>query len=181
MRYFKTHTARETARKFKLRHGQIIGLNETSRLMGLMKPTFKDKRIKKPWTLEELLYLIRRAGIQPRSKIGQELGRGSARVIKEHLQTFNSGTKFLNGMPRSWAVQLWGGAAPQGIKTKAGPISPVTNFNFIIIPWVECEKLASKLPTDKKVKRMIKIMAKFQKWIHGTKNPLSKIKRYAND
>lgn len=169
--YYRTHTARECAQNFGLSHGQIIGLMETSRRKGLIGPKFKDRRVKTPWDLKELLFVIRHAGVQPRSWIGSKLGRGGARVIKERLKTFNSGTKWMNGMPRKWAVELWGLDIPAGIKTKAGPTGGTRgDFKFIIIPWTDCLKLSRTRQTAPNVKAMIRSMAKFQLWIHSAKD-----------
>lgn len=162
IRYYKTHTARECAKKFGLTHGQMIGLLETSRRKGLLSPNFKDTRTKNPWTLKEWRYLIQRAGLRPRGFIALKLNRGSARVIKERLRVNgNCGSKWLNGMPREWAVQLWGERAPCGFKTDAGP------KGFIVVPWTECEILSRKHKTDSNVKAMIRAMSKFQKLIYG--------------
>jgi len=174
--YFKTHTARECAEKFKLSHTQIIGVLEMSRRNGLMCPTFKDKRTKKPWTLDELLFVIRHSGVRPRLWMGKQLGRGGARVIKERLRTLNSGTKWLNGMPKKWAEELWGNVSC-GIKTDAGPPGGSRgNFHFIVVPWTDCEKLASLRETHDNVRIAVRAMAKFQKWIHGVNDP-SRIRR----
>ena len=170
--YFKTHTARECAERFDLTHGQIIGLLETSRRSGLLPRQFKDKRTKTPWALDDWLFTIQRCGLRPREFIGKKLGRGGARVIKERLKLVNSGSKYLNGMPRSWAVELWGErAALKGFKTDAGPTGGhmASDFHFIVIPWPTCAQLARSNKTPAHIRGAIDAMARFQTWVHGVK------------
>jgi hypothetical protein len=174
MRYFLTHTRDETAKKFRLTESEFKSLFTVGYRDPKLAHLRKDTRVKAPWTLDELLFVIRHAGLRPRSWMGKKLGRGGARVIKERLKTFNSGTKWLNGMPKKWAEELWGDGCAQGLKTDAGPTGgngrKNSNFHFIIVPWVECERLARKHGTPEQVRGAVRAMAKFQRWVHGTKS-----------
>lgn len=174
IQYFRTHTARETAAQFRLSHGQVVGILETCRRKGIIGRAFKDKRTKRPWTLEDWLFMVRRAGVRQRAFIGKKLKRGGARVVRERLRKDcgRSGTKFLNGMPLEWAMAFWGkDSVPNKIKTDAGPPGDgIRDFYFILVPWAECERLSKAHKTDATVKIAVRAMAKFQHWIHGTRS-----------
>lgn len=172
MKYFLKHTWDETRQKFGLTQSELKSLFTVAYRDPKFAHLRKDTRKKDRWTGEELRVIAQNAGILSRLQIAQILGRGNARVIKERLRKFNSGTKYLNGMPLNWAVQLWGPFVQEySIKTLAGPGGATGNtFCFRIIPWTACEKLSVGLKTDENVKRMIRIMATFQRWIHGTKS-----------
>lgn len=168
-RYFLTHTWEETLAKFNLTERSLKSIFN----VGYRDPKFahlrKDTRTKRPWDGTDWLYMIRRAGVRPRSFIGKKLNRGGARVIKERLKTCNSGTKFLNGMPIRWVRTLWPHLKIEGIKTDAGPAggSGPGNYFFIIVPWIEAYEISLVNRTPVKVKQCIRVMAKFQRWIHG--------------
>ena len=164
---FKTMTAREVAKKLGLTHGQVIGIMETSRRMGLIGHAFKDTRNKKPWSFKERLSLIRMAGLVNRAEIGKRLGRDGQRNIKERMKAdFNSGTKFLHGMPLTWVKEL----IPiyiedRVIVTTAGPNAVRGATNFRIVPWVELEHVAYAMRLKGNLSTIIKAMANFQRFI----------------
>lgn len=164
--YFKTHTARECAKKFGMDHMQVISLLETSRRKGLLSGKFKDTRRRDIWTNAEFIYLARCCGLIERGDIAQRLNRATARNIKERLQSFNSASKFLHGIPKSWAQTLFPNIAYEYIATKAGPNGVRGNFKFKIVPWVTLEKLTKKHELHK----CVRTMATFQRFIWQTKS-----------
>ncbi len=175
MTYFLTHTWEETRVRFKLTESNLKSLFTVGYCDPKLAHLRKDTRRKDPWTLKEMLFLLQHAGVRDRNWIAKKLNRAGQRNIKERMQKWNAATKFLNGMPRKWAVELWGQYAvmPPGIKTKAGPTGGVNtgDFRFVIIPWHEAERLSKTYRTPPKLKACIRAMMRFQEFIHGTKSP----------
>ena len=172
--YFLTHSWKETKERFRLTDSELKSIFT----VGYMDPSLahlrKDTRNREPWGLKDWLFMARRLGLRPRKHIGVKLGRGKDRVIKERLKSINAASKYLNGMPRKWAAELWGDEnLPSGIKTDAGPSGQRGNFHFVIIPWPEALELAQSFKTPEHVRQGIEAMSKFQLWIHGTKHKKS--------
>lgn len=164
---FNKNTSRECAEKLGITHGQMIGLMETSRRMGLVGPAFKDRRNKNPWTFEERLRLVQMAGLIGRDEIGKRLHRDGQRNIKERIKKdFNSGTKFLHGPPITWIREIIPMYLEDRlIQTKAGPSGARGIFHFKIIPWVELEQVQHAVRLPAHVGGAIRAMAKFQRFI----------------
>jgi hypothetical protein len=167
---YRRMTAREVASSLGIKHGQVIGIMETSRLMGLISEKFKDKRNKTPWTEKERLQLIRMAGLVTRKEIGRRIGRPGRHTIKDRIKNdFNSGTKFLHGMPATWIKELIPiDLTDRLIKTTAGPTATNFSTNFRIVPWVELEQVSYAVALDKNLAVCIRILAKFQRFIWQT-------------
>lgn len=170
IRVYKTNTASETAKLVGLTKGQVIGLMETSRRMGIIGNAFKDKRNKAPWTFKERLSLIRMAGLVNRSEIGKRLGRDGQRNIKERMRNdFNSGTKFLHGMPITWVRELIPmDLEDRKVQTTAGPrgvINGAVRTCFRIVPWTDLEQVTFAIRLDPSLKSAIRAMARFQRFI----------------
>ena len=180
MTYFLTHSWEETRVRFRLTSPELKSLFT----VGYRDPKYshlrKDTRRKDPWTLEEMLFLIRHAGIRERSWIAKKLNRGCGTNIKERLQKWNASSKHLNGMPATWAIQLWGSAfSERRIRTKAGPSGGNDMWRFQILPWQDCLKLSEQYSTDEIIKAGIRAMVKFQKFIFNTESA-SVIRRKIN-
>lgn len=172
MEYFLTHSFDETAKRFGLTRSELKSLQTVSYKLPELAHLRKDRRTRAPYTFDDWLFIIRAAGVRERGWIGRKLGRSNSdngRVIKERLQTIGAASKHLNGMPRTWATALWPGCAlPQPIRTKAGPSGNANgSCRFLIIPWVECERLTRIHPTPQAATSCIRTMAKFQRFIHG--------------
>jgi DNA-binding MarR family transcriptional regulator len=168
MTYFLTHTWDETAKKFGLTKSELKSLFTVAYRDPKLARLRKDTRNHAEWTTDDYLFAVRRSGVLPREYIGRKLGRGGARVIKERFKKFNSATKYMNGMPLTWATELWGAGAVHGLdlKTLAGPYSSKSDFRFRIIPWTTCLEVSKSNRTAPNVRKMIRAMAKFQLWIH---------------
>jgi hypothetical protein len=168
MTYFLDHSWEETRLRFRLTASELKSLFT----VGYRDPTLahlrKDTRRKDSWTLDEMLFCIRHAGIRERSWIAKRLNRGCATNIKERFQKWGASTKFLNGMPMSWVIQLWGSEfSDRRIRTKAGPPGI---WRFQLLPWHDCLVLSKKYPTDETIRSGIRAMVKFQEFIFKTKS-----------
>jgi hypothetical protein len=171
MTYFLTHSWEDTRLRFKLTSSELKSLFT----VGYRDPKFthlrKDTRRKDEWTLEETLFLIRNSGIRERLWIAKKLNRSTARNIKERMQKWNASTKYLNGMPLSWAREFWPkDALDRRIRTKAGPSGGKGIWRFQIFPWHECLRLSKKYPTKPEIKAGIRSMVRFQEFIYGTRS-----------
>lgn len=173
MKYFMTHSIKETMKHFDLTHSEVKSIFT----IGYRDPKFKhlrkETRRHDSWSNEETLFLLRHAGLQSRNWISRKLKRGGVHAVKESLCRLNSNSKYVNGMPRRWAEVLLGSdGLPEGIKTKAGPTGNSRNidFRFRIIPWVEAESLIKGKKVDSQLRLAIKAMARFQRFIHKSKS-----------
>lgn len=178
LRYFLTHTFEETREHFGLTDSEMKSLFTVAYRDPRLAHLRKDTRRKDEWTHEETLFLIRHAGIRERNWIGKRLNRGGQRNIKERMQKWNAATKYLNGMPKAWASELWGPGvgANRFIQTKAGPTANSGSFRFRIIPWHDALRISKTRETPVEVKASIRAMAKFQEFIFQTKSA-AKIRR----
>lgn len=171
MTYFLTHSWEETRKRFSLTRSELKSLFTA----GYRDPKFahlrKDTRRKDEWTVEEMLFLLRHAGVREREWIAQKINRSCARNIKERMRSWNAATKHLNGMPLSWARQFWP-ADPlwNRLLTKAGPSGGEGIWRFQIIPWHECLRLSRMYPTPVEIRSGIRTMVRFQEFIHGLRS-----------
>jgi hypothetical protein len=199
MRYFLTHSKEETREHFKLTESELKSIFTIGYRDPKYKHLRKDKRRHDPWTAEELVFLAQNAGVQPRAWISKKLKRGTAESAKEALSRMKVGCRYLNGMPWSWAQEIfdWEAARPLVIKTKAGPRGTsghhrraVTRYH--LIPWTDCERLleagltkpilgkgnctdrrraqAPRLKIAPEIETCIHALAQFQRWIHGKRS-----------
>lgn len=184
MTYFLNHTAEETRKKFGLTESQFKSLQTVAYRMPELSHLRKDKRTKKLWDVKDDLFVLRWSGIQSRSWISEKLGRaskdGSFHSIKDRVRSLNISTKYVNGIPERWVNELFK-LYPQSIKTKAGPVSERSNFQFKIVPWVLLYRhVRSNKKIPQHLKDAVRAMSKFQKFIHGTKNETEIIRRIKN-
>jgi transposase len=176
--YFRNHNARETAEKFKISHGQTIGILETSRRSGLLPPKFKDQRNKKPWTASDYQFLLAHAGLMPRDWIAKKLNRGGLLGIKDRLELLGVSSKSLNGITLSQFREAFGTEPDFYLQTKAGPGRGGTPTYYKIIPWVwlDGEIRARRLHAPEPMRKLVRSMALFQDWVHDG-DALKKMKR----
>ena len=178
--YFLNHTFDETRVHLDLTQAEMKSLFTASYQDPKLAHLRKDTRRKDPWSLDEMLFLIRHAGIRERAWIGEKLNRSGQRNIKERMQKWNAGTKHLNGMPLSWARELWPlDDLARRIRTQAGPSGGQGIWRFQLIPWHDCLKLSKEYPTKPAIKSGIRAMVKFQEFIHQT-NSAGWIRRKIN-
>lgn len=169
LQFYKRHSAQETAQHFGLTPAEFRSCLTLAYKDPKLSHLRKETRRHDSWELDELLFLIRHSGIQPRIWISRKLKRGGVYAVRESLNRLNTGSKFLNGIPLEWGLILFGSSCTETIlKTKAGPPGGKRgNFHFKIIPWVECERLSKNKKLDPEVRIAIQAMARFQRWIHG--------------
>lgn len=178
MKYFVNHTWEQTLKHFNLTHRQLKSVFTVGYRDPKMKHLRKETRRHDAWSKKEIIFLMRHAGLQPRTWISQKLKRGGVHAVKESLNRLNTNSKYMNGMPKRWAKILFGNEIPEGIKTKAGPPGGVRgDFRYRIIPWVQAEALLKGKKVDPQIKIAIQAMARFQRFIHGSKTHQSIIKK----
>jgi hypothetical protein len=180
MEFFQTHSAEETMLKFRLTKSEFKSLSTSAYSRGVTRHLRKDTRTHNKWTVEELLFLLRHAGIRPRSWIAEQIQRGNSRAIKEKLMSMKVNTKTLNGMTLSTYVKIFGRRPMLTVDGNAGPTRGCIPTSFKIVPWVLIfeEVLAGELKPPLAFRTIIETMARFQYWIHGS-DPLRSLQRSA--
>jgi hypothetical protein len=176
-----THTYEETQEHFKLTRGELKSIFTVGYRDPKLAHLRKDTRRKDSWSVEEMLFAIRHAGIRERNWIAMKLKRGnSGVVIKEKFQKWNASTKHLHGMPLNWALSLWPHAEfSNKIRTKAGPSGNEGVWRFQLIPWADCLKYSRTYSTPPAIRSGIRAMLRFQQFIFRTQSP-SVIRRKIN-
>lgn len=168
--YFKTHSFNQTAKQFGLTHVEL----KSCLTKAYKNPDYthlrKDFRRHDPWSFEEIMFLLKASGLQPRAWIAKKLKRGTMHAVKEVVKRLNANTRYMNGLPRQLAEELIGYEI-KGFKVKAGPSSGRNlDFRPVIVPWVTLyseARRSSRVPAH--ICDAIGAMAKFQKRIHGTR------------
>jgi hypothetical protein len=186
MTYFLTHSSAECQKKFRLTASEFKSLMTSGYRKVSLSHLRKDSRTHAPWTTEDWLFAVQRAGLIERKVIAFQMGRtskGAHHAIKDRFaQSGGGGTKFLNGMPIGWANSIWPAdiVTRFALKTQAGPSGGVrANFRLRLIPWVVAERLASAFRTPNEITRCIRAMARFQRFVHRRKDAgiISQIKK----
>lgn len=195
MRYFLKHTMKETQDHFGLTESEVKSIFTVGYRDPKFKHLRKDTRRRDSWTQDELLFLTRHAGVQPRTWIAKKLKRGTDESVKECLSRLKIGVRYMNGMPWTWAQELFGEeAAHLTIHTKAGPCGPTghhgaADTRYRLLPWTEAHRLleagltrpllgkgrcrpdrrrrAERLQVSDETRIAIRALARFQRWIHG--------------
>lgn len=172
-KYFLDHTFDETREHFKLTQSELKSIFTAGYRDPKLQHLRKDSRRKDGWDDSELIFLLRHSGIQSRTWISRKLKRGGVHSVKESLSRLHLPSRYVNGMSRGWAVEVFGeDIVPAGIKTKAGPSTPTKGIDcrYRLIPWITCETLTSKKKVSQEMRLAISTMAQFQRWIHGWKS-----------
>lgn len=176
MEFFQTHSAEETQERFNITSSEFKSILTVAYKMPEFNHLRKDNRRKDKWTISELKFLLKRAGVIGRKKIASELRRGGMHSIKDRINTINlNNTRYVNGLPERICNIIIPGI--KGIKTKAGAPGPNGNCHIKIVPWVTLEKEVRYKKIDPQIKSAIKSMAKFQRWIYNKKNISLQIKK----
>lgn len=172
LRYYLTHSAEECQERFGLTASEFKSCLTYSYHDPKLRHIRKETRRHDSWSVDEKLFLIRHAGIQPRKWIARKLKRGGVDSIKAELTRLKMRSKFTHGLPRKYLIPILGEDCPEGIKTQAGPTGGGRgDFHFIVIPWVQCERLLRTCPRrfTPELRAAILAMATFQRWIFQTK------------
>lgn len=171
LHYYLTHSAEECQKKFNLTQSEFKSCLTYAYMDPKLAHIRKETRRRDVWSVEEIRFLLRHAGIQPRDWISRKLNRGGVHSVKESLSRLNLKSKHLNGMPKEWATILFGERfLIHAFKTKAGPAGRNQTFCFRMIPWVKLEELIRDQTVPVDIQLAIQAMAKFQRWIFGTKD-----------
>lgn len=169
MQYYQSHTFEETVRKFDLTQSEMKSLLTVSYKSPGLAHLRKDKRTHNKWTVDELLFLLRHAGLQQRGWIARKIKRGNSRVIKEKLMNLGVNTKTLNGMTLSRYRLVFQCEPRRSIEGSAGPTRGCMPTFFKIVPWVDVERdiQSGRVSAPQGFVAVAEIMARFQRWIHG--------------
>lgn len=181
MKYFMTHTWKETKKRFGLTQSEQKSLFSVGYQMPEFKHLRKETRDHSPWSKSQLLFLLRHAGLMPRKWIAEKIGRGNQTCIKERLQALGLSSRTMQGLTLSQFIEAFGKRPDFYIQTKAGPNGGPKNAlptRWKIIPWVwlDQELRAKRLKTGVELKLLIRARAQFQEWIFQG-NALKKMKR----
>lgn len=173
MRYFVTHTAEETMKRFSLTQSEF----KSVMTIGYRDPKFKNLRKETrrhdSWSTDEFLFLLKHAGIQPRDWIAKKLKRGSYHAVKDRLKLLGVTSRYLNGLTISEYRSLFEKEPREFIQTKAGPKRLFQSATcFKIIPWVSIQKDVEDkhLELQDALKKIVSALCMFQTWIHKGKS-----------
>lgn len=167
MRYFVTHTAEETEKKFKLTHSEFKSLMTYGYRDKTLLHVRKDKRRHDSWTAYEFKFLLQHSGLMPREWIAKKLKRGGLEAIRGKLEQLSIASKSVNGLTLSQFREAFNKEPDFYLQTKAGPGQGKYNATYFkIIPWVwlDQELKAKRLKTHKIFRKLIASMALFQEW-----------------
>lgn len=183
MKYFMTHTWDETRKRFGLTQSELRSLFSVGYRMPEFKHLRKETRDHSPWTKNQLLFLLRHAGLMPRKWIAEKIGRGNQTCIKERLQSLGLSSRTLQGLTLSQFIVAFGKRPDLYIQTQAGPngghiSSMPTRWKIIPWVWLHQEIRARRLTTSIELRMLIKARAQFQEWIFQG-SAISKMKRIA--
>jgi len=161
-RYFMKHSREETCQKFKITPANFKSIMCSVYRKEIAPELRKDERVKTPFVEWEKICIY--SGIFTRQEIAEKIKRGSYHVVKDRFKQNKINGKTLNGL-RLAQIENYFACSLKVWKTKAGP----TLCRFTLVPWVELEDNLqySKLPLS--LKKGIKALAKFQRFIHKTK------------
>lgn len=181
--YFLNHTWSETKEKFKLTDSELKSVFTVGYRDNSLKSLRKDTRCRRLWDTKDTIFLLQRAGLIRREKIGMALGRGKDRVIKEKLMKLGVNTKTIQGMTLSSYRKNFGQEPSFAISTKAGPSGGIQSGMFKIIPWVILreELNNNKIIVPKIFADYIKTMALFQEWIFEGQDVIRKMLKIIKD
>lgn len=168
MRYFMSHTAEETQKKFKLTQSEFKSITTVSYRDPKLKHLRKDKRNHNPWSAREFKFMLQHAGLKPRAWIAKRLKRGGPLGIKDRLETLGIASKSVNGITLSQFREAFGKEPGFYLETEAGPGRGKYSATYYkIIPWVwlDQEIKARRLKTAPVFRQLVCSMAMFQEWI----------------
>lgn len=168
--YFLNHSQKETCEKFNITENNFKSIMTLFYRIDKFKNIRKDKRNHNKWSLNESIIFAKYSGLISRDSIAKKLNRGSFHSIKEHMKRIGTKSKYINGIPYSM-LEYWGIDEKYKIRTKACSGARSGTFHQIIIPWVSLAIEIDKIPEE--FKDAIRSMAKFQMYIHKSKNYIS--------
>ncbi len=174
MKYFLTHTMEETRKRFGLTESEVKSILTVGYRLKQFRHLRKDRREKRPFSLNEQLFLLRHAGLRPRTWIMKQMKRGhNVCHVKERLQRMGLSSRTLQGLTLSQFRTAFGSEPAFYLQTDAGP-----DGRWKIVPWVWLneEIKAKRLRTAKELEMLISARAMFQEWIF-VGNALRKMKR----
>lgn len=168
-KYFQKHTWEKTRQKFGLTQSELKTIFTVGYKSVKLSQFRKDTRTHDKWTTDELLFLLRHAGLQQRDWIAKKIKRGNSRVIKEKLMNLGVNTRYLNGMTLSRYRLVFGREPRRTVDGKAGPTRGCMPTRFKIVPWTDIERDFESGRVDQldAIRTITEIMARFQRWIHG--------------
>jgi hypothetical protein len=154
--YYRTHSKEETTKRFKISNKEFKSIMTYVYRKGI--GVRKDHRVKTEFNSWQELALM--SGIFERQEIAKKLERGSYHAIKDRIGKYKINGKYLNGLRLQQVdkyfsnLKVW--------KTRAGPT------RFTLVPWVELEDKLDSSSLPKLLKKAIKALARFQRFIHKT-------------
>lgn len=182
LRYYFSHSAEETAKKFGLTKSEFKSCLTYAYKNKDIRHIRKDKRTHAPLTAKELKFLLQHSGLRPRAWVMRQMGRGTNVChIKERLQRLGVASRTLQGLTLSQYRQAFNGEPSFFLQTDAGPDGGLRSSlptRWKIVPWVwlNQEIQARRLTTAPELRLLISAHAQFQEWIFEG-NAMKKMKR----
>ena len=158
------HTDKETMEHFELTAGELKSCLSYAYRNPKFKNLRKDTRRHDAWTSEQLLKMLRYAGILRRSKIALIIKRDGERVVKEKMASLKIATRNVNGANISQFRRLFGCEPSYLIRGQAGPGSTKTN-RFVIVPWFHMVEMYRKVPHCKSTLKAFECYAMFAEFV----------------
>lgn len=187
LRYFLTHTPKETTERFGLSAKEFKSLMTTAYRQPGFKHLRKTTRDHSRWNAKQLKILLRYSGLRQRKWVAEKIGRGNVQsCIKERLNKLGVASRNLQGITLSQYRQAFDSEPRFYLQTDAGPIGVSGKWNrsthWKIIPWVWLDKeiKAKRLGASEEFARLISARAMFQDWIFEG-NALAKMKRICKE
>lgn len=177
LEFYLTHSAGETQKKFGLTAREFKSLLTVSYRDPKMTDLRKDTRRHDPWSFDEIVFLLRHAGLRERRWIAAKLNRGGVDAVKEMVARLGANTRYINGLPKRLAEELVGHEV-HGFKVNAGPDGRHAGIDCrpIIVPWVRLYYEAKRSQTTPAhLVDALRAMARFQQRIHSTRGILDTV------
>lgn len=154
--YYATNAA-ETAKKFGVSPKVIEGI--LFRMRRNNGPILIGKR-KNEWQLDEVLIVLRYMGLKPLPFIAEKIGKTQS-ALESYLKRRGFRLHYING--------LIGEDFKKNFRT-TNTLPFVRNLEGdVFIPWVTIEDNLSKIEADQIQIYVVRAMAKFQRFLHGSK------------
>lgn len=166
LKYRLTHNDEETMKQFNLTSSELKSCLTYAYRRPEFKSLRKDTRRHDAWTPEQLIKMLRYAGILRRSSIASIIERGGERVVKEKMASLNVATRNVNGANIGQFRRLFGCEPSYMIRGEAGPGSTKTN-RFVIVPWFHMVEMYRSSPHSKSTLKALECYAMFAQYVWG--------------
>lgn len=164
--FYMQSTQKETCAKFGLSQKTLEAL--INRIRKKENKTYSLK--KNNWTSSEMLFTLKYIGLQPKSFIANHLSR-TEDSISSFIKRVGFRLHYVNGLKKDEIDKNF----------KVNPMLFIRNIDGdFIMPWVIMEDNLKIINADDNQKSVIIAMARFQRFLHCTKNNRDTIESITN-